>query len=63
MSKKGRKQKVRAEPMHTQEQRNMVSLCNLDVWEDIICSGYTPLSQNPEIVAAVNKIASIVSIR
>ena len=61
MSKKGRKQKVRAEPMHTQEQRNMVSLCNLDVWEDIICSGYTPLSQNPEIVAAVNKIASIVS--
>ena len=29
-------------------------------WESILSSGYTPLSQNPEIISAVNKIANLI---
>lgn len=30
-------------------------------WDDIISNGYIPLSHNPEIISAVNKIANLIS--
>lgn len=30
-------------------------------WDVLLSSGYTPLSQNPEIISAVNKIANLIS--
>lgn len=36
-------------------------LCNGSGWEEILCSGYTSLSKNPEIMAGVNKIADLIS--
>jgi HK97 family phage portal protein len=29
-------------------------------WESLLSAGYTPLSQNPEIISAVNKIANLI---
>lgn len=29
-------------------------------WESVLSTGYTPLSQNPEIISAVNKIANLI---
>jgi len=36
-------------------------LCSPDAYETLCCTGYTKLSQNPEIMAAVNKIAALIS--
>lgn len=59
MSKKKNKvkNKTRAEPMKS----STVSwLCSPDAFDVLTCRGYTSLSQNPEIVAGVNKIAELV---
>lgn len=34
---------------------------SIDNWDVLLSSGYTPLSQNPEIISAVNKIANLIS--
>lgn len=40
--------------------QNNIAFCSLDNWEVITGSGYTPLSQNPDVIAAVNKIANLI---
>ena len=59
MAKKKGKKKVRAEPKTSKD--SSVAFCTLDNWDMIVCDGYTPLSQNAEVVAAVGKIADLVS--
>lgn len=58
MSKK-RKPKARAEPTPKQT-RSSVWLTDSAGYETLVCSGYTSLSQNPEISAAVDTIARLV---
>lgn len=53
---KKKKRQARAEPTTTQS-----FFCSVDAYETLCCSGYTKLSQNPEIISAVNKIADLVS--
>lgn len=53
MAKK--KSKTRAEP------KTQSFLCSMDAYDVLCCSGYTKLSQNPEIMSGVNKIADLVS--
>lgn len=53
MAKK--KNKTRAEP------KTQSFLCSMDAYDVLCCSGYTKLSQNPEIMSGVNKIADLVS--
>ncbi len=56
MGKKKNGQRTRAEP------NNITSfLCSTEAYETLCCSGYTKLSQNPEIMAGVNKIADLIS--
>lgn len=58
MSKKDKKKrKARAEPKNGTN----TFLCSVDAYETLCCSGYTKLSQNPEIMAAVNKISNLIS--
>ncbi len=56
---KGKKKKsqARAEPANSEQ----MYLCSLDAYETLCCSGYTKLSHNPEIMAAINKIADLIS--
>ena len=59
MAKKKRngKRKTRAEPNN----KSMSFLCPTDIYDTFCCSGYTKLSHNPEIMAAVAKIASLIA--
>ena len=58
MSKKKDKKlkKTRAEPKN----QTISWLCSPDAFDVLTCRGYTSLSQNPEIVAGVNRIAELV---
>ena len=55
MGKKKKKQ-TRAEPKTT-----LSWLCSNEAFETLCCQGYTKLSDNPEIISAVNKICNLVS--
>lgn len=56
MAKKKKKTKqVRADP------KNSSWLCSPDAFDVLCCQGYTRLADNPEIIAAVNKICNLVS--
>lgn len=58
MSRKKGKMKARAEPKN---KRSMISCIGLNDWDSILCSGYIPLSKNPEVMSCVNKIADLIS--
>ena len=57
MSKK-KKMKTRAEPKN--DTKKVSWLCSDDAFETLTCRGYTSLSQNPEIVTAVDTIAKLI---
>lgn len=57
MAKKAKKIKTRAEP----QRRTVSYLCTQEAYDTLCTSGYTSLSQNPEIVACVDRIAKLVS--
>lgn len=40
--------------------RSRVCMCDVQGWKDMTCSGYTDLAHNPEICAAVDRIASLI---
>lgn len=56
--RRGNRPAVRAEP---QQRRSAVMLCDSDGWNDMICTGFVPLSRNPEIVSAVDTIARLIA--
>lgn len=58
--KKGQNKQVRADP-NVSGSLKTSWLCSELAYETLCCSGYTKLSQNPEISAAVNKICDLVS--
>lgn len=43
------------------EKRNNFSFLMGSDFNEMICSGYTPLSQNPEVLAGIEKIADLIS--
>lgn len=58
MSKRKKKNsQARAEPQN----QKTAFLCSTEAYETLCCTGYTKLSQNPEIMAGVNKIADLIS--
>ena len=56
LSKK-RRATARAEP---KQKRSIAWLCNQDAFDVLTCQGYTSLSHNPEICAAVDTIAKLI---
>lgn len=58
MSKKRSRPQPRAEPV--KQKRSAVWLCDAGSFEGLAVSGYTPLTKNPEVCAAVDAIARLV---
>lgn len=56
-----KKNKTRAEPKTRQQAKNSVAwLCSPDAYGILTCDGYTPLSQNPEVIAGVDAVARLI---
>ena len=56
MSRRNKKKNIRPDP---QKRSNYAAVMPVN-WESVLSAGYTPLSQNPEIISAVNKIANLI---
>ena len=56
MSRRNKKKNIRPDP---QKRSNYAAVMPVN-WESLLSAGYTPLSQNPEIISAVNKIANLI---
>ncbi len=56
MSKRKKKKNIRPDP---QKRSSYAAVMPVN-WESVLSTGYTPLSQNPEIISAVNKIANLI---
>ena len=56
MSRRNKKKNIRPDP---QKRSNYAVVMPVN-WESLLSTGYTPLSQNPEIISAVNKIANLI---
>lgn len=61
MRNKRQKKKARAEPTQKRSASPVGFLVSGDAYETLCVPGYTALNQNPEIVTAVNKIASLIA--
>ena len=59
---KEKKKKTRAEPnkMKHRGKGGVSWLCSSEAYDILTCQGYTSLSQNPEIITAVDKIAKLI---
>lgn len=59
---KDKKKKTRAEPKKMKKrERDVVSwLCSPEAYDTLTCEGYTSLTQNPEIISAVDRIAKLI---
>lgn len=59
---KEKKKKTRAEPKNKKcrENAGVSWLCSSEAYDILTCKGYTSLSQNPEIITAVDKIAKLI---
>ena len=56
MSRRNKKKNIRPDP---QKRSNYAAVMPVN-WESLLSAAYTPLSQNPEIISAVNKIANLI---
>ena len=56
MSRRNKKKNIRPDP---QKRSNYAAVMPVN-WESLLSAGYTQLSQNPEIISAVNKIANLI---
>lgn len=56
----GNKKKKKSSLVRDGTSASNVAYCSLDNWELLSVSGYTPLNKNPQIIAAVKKIANLV---
>lgn len=56
MSRRNKKKNIRPDP---QKRSSYAAVMPVN-WESVLSTGYTPLSQNPEIISAVNKIANLI---
>lgn len=56
MSRRNKKKNIRPDP---QKRSNYAAVMPVN-WVSLLSAGYTPLSQNPEIISAVNKIANLI---
>lgn len=59
---KEKKKRTRAEPKNKKcrENAGVSWLCSSEAYDILTCKGYTSLSQNPEIITAVDKIAKLI---
>ena len=56
-----KKNKTRAEPKTRQKEKGSIAwLCSPDAYGILACDGYTPLSQNPEVIAGVDAVARLI---
>lgn len=61
MSKKKRRNTETKKEIKETKSTAQVGFSLLDNWDEIFCLGYTSLDRNPEVFAAVNRIARLIS--